>query len=346
MFVSYNVRDNVRNNNNLPQFQLPVTSFLTSQDLPTHLVRVGYDHIFSPTLLNHALIAFTRVLNKEGFITPSQGKDYSQLVGLPGGTGNYFPGIILNGVTGNESSRVNLGDYVDPNNNGFNSKISDNSYYVSDAISLTKGKHNLTIGGEYRYAVSISSFTNVDSGSFVFSRAQTAGTATTTANSGDGFASFLLGQVAQATVKQNFVTIRNVGQYSALYVQDEFKANKDLNLSLGLRYDVDLPFKELHNFGSQFNPTTINTGAQGTNTPRSFGARRQRRRKGRHQLALLQRLLQKRRATRRHYLVSELARSQERLLRCLQRPQCSDSPMATDLRRSACWLFLHQPDQQ
>ncbi|WP_353071079.1 hypothetical protein [Tunturiibacter gelidiferens] len=107
----------------------------------------------------------------------------------------------------------------------------------------------------------------MDSGSFVFSRAQTAGTATTTANSGDGFASFLLGQVAQATVKQNFVTIRNVGQYSALYVQDEFKANKDLNLSLGLRYDVDLPFKELHNFGSQFNPTTINTGAQGTNTP-------------------------------------------------------------------------------
>jgi Carboxypeptidase regulatory-like domain len=267
VFVSYNVRDNVRNNNNLPQFQLPVTSFLTSQDLPTHLVRVGYDHIFSPTLLNHALIAFTRVLNKEGFITPSQGKDYSQLVGLPGGSGFYFPGILINGPNNNESSRVNFGDYVDPNNNGFNSKISDNSYYISDAISLTKGRHNLTVGGEYRYAVSISSFVSVDSGSTVFGRAQTAGTATTTANSGDGFASFLLGQVAQATVKQNFVTIRNVGQYSALYVQDEFKLNKDLNLSLGLRYDVDLPFKELHNFGSQFNPNIINTGAQGTNTP-------------------------------------------------------------------------------
>jgi len=162
---------------------------------------------------------------------------------------------------------VNFVDSVSPTNNGFNSKISDNSYYLGDSLSLTKGRHNLTVGGEYRYAVSISSFISVDSGSFVFGREQTAATAATSATSGNGFASFLLGQVAQAIVKQNFVTIRNVGQYGALYAQDEFKVNKDLNLSLGLRYDVDLPFKELHNFGSQFNPAIINTGAAGTNTP-------------------------------------------------------------------------------
>ena len=247
-FVSYNVRDNVRNNNLGGTLQLPLTSFITSQDLPTHLVRGGYDRIFSPTLLNHLTIGFTRVLNKEGFITPTLGKDFSQLVGLPGGSGEYFPGIAIHDDTSA------FGNPVDPHNDGYNSKISDNSFYLGDNVSLTKGRHNLSIGGEYRYAISISSFLSLHSGTFDFYREQTAASVATAAGSGNGFASFLLGQVAAATVKENFITSRNIGQYQALYIQDEFKITKDLNLSLGLRYDVDLPFKEAHNFGSQFSP--------------------------------------------------------------------------------------------
>lgn len=78
-------------------------------------------------------------------------------------------------------------------------------------------------------------------------------------------ASFLLGQVANAYATNSLVTVRNVGQYSAIYAQDEFKVNRDLNLSLGLRYNVDLPFKESHNIGSQFSPDFINpaTGTKG-----------------------------------------------------------------------------------
>ena len=259
-FVSYNVRDNVRNNNLGGTLQLPVTSFITSQDLPTHLIRGGYDHIFSPTLLNHLTIGFTRVLNKEGFITPSLGKDFSQLVGLPGGSGPYFPGIAIHDDTSA------FGNPVDPHNDGYNSKISDNSFYLGDNVSLTKGRHNVSIGGEYRYAISVSSFLSLHSGTFDFYREQTAASVDTAAGSGNGFASFLLGQVAAATVKQNFITSRNIGQYQALYIQDEYKITKDLNLSLGLRYDVDLPFKESHDFGSQFSPDVINTGVAGTGT--------------------------------------------------------------------------------
>jgi hypothetical protein len=261
MFVSYNVRDNVRNNNVGGELQLPVTPFLTSQDLPTHLIRIGEDHIFSPNVLNHAVIAFTRVLNKEGFVTPGQGKDYSQLVGLPGGTGDFFPGFQL--------SSVALGDIVSPNNNGYNSKISDNSYYAADSISWTKGRHNFTIGGDWRYNFSISSFISVDSGTFNIGTEQTAGDSNSlpSSQSGNSFASFELGQIGSAVVKQNFVTVRNTGQYSSIYLQDEFKIRKDLNLSLGIRYDVDLPYKELHNYGSQFSPTEINTGTNGTGTP-------------------------------------------------------------------------------
>ncbi|MBB5060702.1 hypothetical protein HDF16_005438 [Granulicella aggregans] len=259
-FVSYNVRDNVRNNNLGGTLQLPITPFITSQDLPTHLIRGGYDRIFSPTLLNHLTVGFTRVLNKEGFITPSLGKDFSQLVGLPGGDGLYFPGIAI------QDSTSAFGNPVDPHNDGYNSKISDNSFYLGDNVSFTKGRHNLSIGGEYRYAISISSFLSLHNGTFDFSREQTAASVNSANGSGNGFASFLLGQVGSATVKQNFITSRNIGQYEALYLQDEFKVLKDLNLSLGIRYDVDLPFKESHDFGSQFSPAVINSGAAGTGT--------------------------------------------------------------------------------
>jgi Carboxypeptidase regulatory-like domain len=261
IFGSYNVRQNARPGSTIPNLQLPVTPYHNAQNLPTHLVRVGYDHIFSPNLLNHTLIGFTRVFNHEGYNTPAQGKDYAQLLGVPGGSGPYFPGF-----NPNEGALVNFGDPLQPNNNGYNSSISDNSYYFGDNVSWTKGRHNLSIGGEFRYAFSISDFVSQHNGTFNFGREQTAATISTSSTSGNGFASMLLGQVVNSTVKQNFITVNNVAIYDALYVQDEFKYSKSLNLSLGLRYDVDLPFKELHNHGSQFNPSVINTGAAGTGT--------------------------------------------------------------------------------
>ena len=260
LFVSYNVRDNVRNNNIGGLLQLPVSSFLTSQDLPTHLVRIGYDHIFTPNLLNHTLIGYTRILNKEAFITASQGKDYGPTLGLPGASGPLFPGIGIS-----EGSTVSFGNIEPLSNQGYNSKISDNSYSISDSVSWTKGKHNLVLGGEYRYELSISGFVSLTNGNFSFGREQTAATTGTSAASGNGVASFLLGQVANVYGTNSLATVRNLGQYAAIFVQDEFKVTKDLNLSAGFRYDVDLPFKEGYDIGSEFNPNIVNpaTGTLG-----------------------------------------------------------------------------------
>ena len=263
LFVSYNVRDNVRNNNIGGQLQLPLSSFLTFQDLPTHLVRIGYDHIFSPTLLNHTLIGFTRVLNKEAFITATESNNFGSKLGIPGASGPLFPGIVLN-----EASTVSLGDTEPLGNQGYNSKISDNSYSISDSVSWTKGKHNLVLGGEYRYELSISGFVSLTNGNFTFGREQTAADTATSASSGNGIASFLLGQVASVYGTNSLATVHNLGQYGALFVQDEFKATKDLNISAGFRYDVDLPFKEQHNIGTQFSPNIVNpaTGTLGALT--------------------------------------------------------------------------------
>ena len=121
------------------------------------------------------------------------------------------------------------------------------------------------IGGEYRYALSISGFVSLTNGNFSFGREQTAADISTDAASGNGVASFLLGQVGNVYGTNSLATVRNVNQYIAAYVQDEYKLNRDLNVSLGLRYDIDAPFKEGHNIGSQFSPNIVNpaTGTLG-----------------------------------------------------------------------------------
>jgi len=258
IFGTYNVRDDVETYTQA-HLWLPVRPYITKQDIPDHFFRMGYDHIFSPALINHALLATSQTRDKQNYLTVFGGVDYSQKVGLPGGAGDEFPGIYPN-----EGSIVPFGDIQ--NNAGYNGSIDDTAGIFSDNVLWSKGRHNLTLGGEYRYLLSPSSFTSPLQGQFQFGREQTAATIATASASGNGIASFLLGQVASVQSVRDLVSLRNLGHYFAGYVQDEFKVNRQLNLSLGLRYDFEVPFREEHDFGSNFSPTTINTGANGTGT--------------------------------------------------------------------------------
>jgi hypothetical protein len=258
LFGSYTVRDDVTTYSQA-HLWLPVSPYITKQDIPDHFFRLGYDHLFSPTLINHALLATNQTRDAQNYLTVFGGVDYSQKVGLPGGAGNEFPAI-----TPNEGSTIAWGDVQ--SNAGYNGHIDDTAALFSDSVLWSKGRHNLTLGGEYRYLLSISSFISPLMGQFQFGREQTAATIATASASGNGVASYLLGQVASVQSIRYLVSSRNLGHYFAGYVQDEFKVNPQLNFSLGLRYDFEVPFREEHDFGSNFSPTTLNTGANGTGT--------------------------------------------------------------------------------
>lgn len=255
VFGSYSLRENVKQNL-AGQLPLPASNSQTFQDLPTHIIRIGYDHVFSPTVLNHFLVGITRVLNTEGYKNSLGTTNYAQALGLPGGSGSFFPGFGFG-----EANNINLGDIQ--GNAGYNSHISDNQGYLGDTVTLSRGKHNLSIGGEYRYLLSISGYVNNLSGNFYFGRGQTSPTPGAASTLGNGIASFLLGQVGSANAVRALVTTRNLGQYGAIYAQDQYKVTRNLNLSLGVRYNVDVPMREQHDFSSQFSPTAANPGAGG-----------------------------------------------------------------------------------
>src|SRR5581483_1600185 len=85
------------------------------------------------------------------------------------------------------------------------------------------------------------------------------------------FASFLLGDLANA----NRVITGHVGRwtmpYFAFYVKDDIKVRPNLTINLGLRWDVDVPRIESHNDTSNFSPTTPNPGAGGRPGAMVFG---------------------------------------------------------------------------
>ena len=108
---------------------------------------------------------------------------------------------------------------------------------VSESMSLTRGKHGLTWGGDYRHQMVDASNASNARGTFFF----------TGAASGVPFADFLLG-FAQETSLQS-----GAGQYNFrantfdLFVQDNWRAGKNLTFNLGLRYEYVTPFTELNN---------------------------------------------------------------------------------------------------
>lgn len=101
------------------------------------------------------------------------------------------------------------------------------------------------------------------SGNFSFTPALT-GNPLTPAGSGFGLATFLLGEVSSGTLGfRPFFQARATPL--ALYLQDDWKITPRLTLNLGVRYDISLGFKEIHDRHSNFDPYSINpqTGRAG-----------------------------------------------------------------------------------
>jgi hypothetical protein len=118
-----------------------------------------------------------------------------------------------------------------------------------------------------------------------FSNNQTAGfspTGTLQTNTGNSYAAYLLGAVNSANVTEDSV-VGTGARYKtfAWWVEDSFKITSKLTLNLGLRHDIMLPYVEVRDRVSFFNPAPPNPAAGGFpgilmfmgNGPNSCGCR-------------------------------------------------------------------------
>ena len=247
-FFSYSDRD-LEALNGTPVLPPPLDqNFFRSR--VSHYLRFGWDDTLSSTLLNHFNVGFNR-LNDPSKGVSVTGQDWEKTLGITGASGPGFPQFGFGG------SPIGIG-YQGFGGGSFDNAIP-NGLLVADSITWIKGRHSLRMGFEWRHS-QFSRISNANtSPNYSFQNLQTAAIANST-QTGDPFASFLLGLPNEESLTLSSHNPRWNSNYYVGYVQDDFKFRKDLTFNLGLRYDVDTPRHEALGAQSVLDLTVPNNG--------------------------------------------------------------------------------------
>lgn len=226
----------------------PLQASATNQR--THYVRLSYDYIFKPNLLNHFNFGFSRRYRQEFSGQGSFGGNWPSKLGLGGVMDTTFPQISY--------------DYPDQGNmpsDGAN-QFYDNTYEYSDILSWQHGSHSLKFGADARWQEFNINILTGTSGEFGFGSGPTSGPspADIDPNSGFGYASFYLGAASGAHIALPEELGWRV-KYFAGFVQDDWKVTPKFTANLGFRYEIPTPVTEAHDQMSFIDPTLPNPGA-------------------------------------------------------------------------------------
>jgi hypothetical protein len=167
-------------------------------------------------------------------------------------TGVYTPNLPMVSIT---------------NTTGFGMKYLgySNPQYVLPAIggfvAWVKGTHTLKFGTDYiRSSIADYNLTGFTAGAYNFSNLSTS--LSGFSQTGWGFASFLTGNVASATLNTP-ENLHHVGKGYSLFAQDQWRATSKLTVNYGIRWSAAIgPYEDNNSYGS-FDPTVPNPAAGG-----------------------------------------------------------------------------------
>lgn len=229
----------------------PIDPEARTQEFTTRYYRIAHDFTISSKLLNYLSFGVNRTVSDNR--STVAGQNFASQIGLRNAGPNLFPRVGFGeGITniGGEQFNLNI----------------DSGFRINDNVSYVAGRHSFKFGGDFRYQQYTPTNQGGTSGRFFFGRGQTAavvGGRAVDDTTGFGFASFLLGQVANGNINVSPNVNQWRSNYYALFGQDDFKVTKNLVLNLGLRWEVDTPRRELFDRTSSFDPTLPNPGAGG-----------------------------------------------------------------------------------
>src|SRR5262249_11613703 len=123
-----------------------------------------------------------------------------------------------------------------------------------DIVTKIRGSHTMKAGVEHRLLRGNNRQTGQPSGSFTFNANLTANPQST-AGTGSGLASFVLGTVAGASLDK-VLGQSEIGYATSGFYQDDWKVTRRLTLNFGLRYDFMQEPLERNNGISNFDPYT------------------------------------------------------------------------------------------
>ncbi|MCC6368228.1 MAG: TonB-dependent receptor [Bryobacterales bacterium] len=234
---------------------------------PTRNAGISLTSTFTPTLLGEFRVSYTRLQYNT---TPvSEGFDMSTL-GFPTSLANavtykQFPEILVQQyATGtglavatfgaNEVGNLGVGQ------TGGNSKnlSPQDSWHALYHLTWIRGKHSVKVGVDLQRMKMAAFLSRNSGGQFVFDRTYTQGPnpAVTAINSGNGFASFLLGVPISGSMETT-PRMSLFQRYNAGYIQDDWRITPKLTLNLGFRYEYTSPYGDKFGAIGYFDPKAI-----------------------------------------------------------------------------------------
>ena len=201
-------------------------------------------HTFSANVANQAWITFTRAMGGRTMI-PVTGPANQTL----GSFGSNFtiqgpPALPQLTGAGFNTGNPNAGPVTGSDN-----------YELRDMVSITKGKHNLDLGGEFALDKTMFLANLNNYGEITFSTSAPTST-------GVALADFMTGQISAFEQDSPYTTHLSTW-HTAFFAQDNYRITPRFTANLGVRWDIDTLPVDAHNRTESFIPGQQSTVAPG-----------------------------------------------------------------------------------
>jgi hypothetical protein len=204
------------------------------------------------SLVNDARFGWSHITLNNGTSWNSDVGQFGNAIGIGNGNPAGLDGLLA--INYGNSALSNFG------NAETGESFDDQVWQAGDAVTWTRGRHNLKFGGELVHNI-VKTFypgNNGELGLMDFDGRFTSNTiGSAGSGTGDGGADFLLGlpyQIGRGV--STGVTWRQTNNVIGLYVSDTWKVNEHLTLNLGLRYQAFTPWVETNDQQSNYNMAT------------------------------------------------------------------------------------------
>ena len=205
-----------------------------------HQLVISDTNTISPTMVNELRFGANR---RKYTLTPaSLNQDWAGKLGIP----NVSPATMPTFQTATGDTLYFTfpgGRYADVNEN----------FSLQENLTMVRGRHTFKTGYELLRTRHNSAITAQPSGIYRFGGTEFP----FTPNTGNAFASFMLGGVVRADFTQDLATWLPRWWDHALYFQDDWKVTTKLTLNLGLRWQYESPYNTKYGQQSQFDPAAI-----------------------------------------------------------------------------------------
>ncbi len=237
------------------------------QDTQSWAFASNYQHTFTANLLNELRAGDSRrSVQRHAVSLSSSAGSALNIPGIPANA--RFPNTL---PTFAPSGYQQIGS---PSNTAsdFGTSVSE----VADSLTWLKGRHTMKMGLDWRWERLDVIQPPWPTGSFVFTAVGSDQPGVP--NTGNAFASFLLGQVQSFNIDLQQKKIQERARIQEYFIQDDWKVSERLTLNPGLRYTLNFPSTEINGQTAVFNPATRRLEYPGANPVRplkknNFGPR-------------------------------------------------------------------------